>query len=206
MTAKTLEDELKIKNKGLLSVEVVEAPSGNLPQVIEESVEEIIDGTEDESHKEFAYLCKLAGRDDGYISKIEYKLEGLLDNHNFLKKIKYHKRIREDEGLIDYLFVKEFADKPGTYGVTLDIDESENFENLLGKYNKVVKNRKTGDYGGSGTLLISLLSKVISMPNESSYHPKRHFPIIFSYFAKSLRASCSSSLLATNSENFSPRP
>jgi len=153
MKTKPLEEKLKKMNEGVLSVELVEAPESKLPVPVEELVEEISDGPEDEFHKELSYLCKLAGRDGGYISKIEDKLESLLDIHNFLDKDHYHKRIREDEGFIDYLFLKEFAGKTGTYGLTLDIKESQKFENLLGDYMSVVKNRKEDNYGGFGAMI-----------------------------------------------------
>jgi len=162
MVTKTLEDELRKKNDGLVSVEfgeplttdisegdIVEAPSGDLP----DTVEELSSEGEDKMHEEISYLCRLAGKDSGYIGKMEERLESLLDRHNFLKKEHYHKRLRDDEGFVDYLFLKEFAGKPGTYGVTLDIDESEKFESLLSKYQSVVKNRKVDNYGAIGAAL-----------------------------------------------------
>jgi len=165
MKAKTLDQEVKGLNDGLVSMGVVkEAPDGNLPAKVEEPVEEISDGTEDGFHKELSYLCKLAGRDDGYITKIEDRLESLLDLHNFLEKKHYHKRIREEEGFVDYLFLKEFAGKPGTYGLTLDIDESEKFESLLSDYGTIVGNREEDNYGVIGGVLGIIPSFGVGIP------------------------------------------
>jgi len=151
---KTLDEKLKKKNKGLVSVEfgeplttdmpemdIVEAPSGDLPAKLED------DGKKPKDTWDYLdYRVDQANKHERYIPLLKKDIDDVLNNHDFVEEHGYYSRIRGDKA--DYLFLENFVDKKkkGTYWVTLDYDESKGFEKMLNDYIK--RNDQVANYWG----------------------------------------------------------
>jgi len=150
MSSKTLDQEVKGLNDGLVSMDVVkEAPAGNLPVLKDQDkgLNGEPDSLEDSVYKELLYYCDLAGKDTSYLDKYIEFIVDELDNHNFVKKDSHYKRIRDDK--VDYLFLQNFGNNhAGTVAITIDWSESEDFENLISEAKREIPEvNKMGIYG-----------------------------------------------------------
>jgi len=176
MPPKTLDQEVRGLNDGLVSMDAIEAPSDNLP-VVKKEEGSGIKGKRNEDYQQLDYLCMQVGKDKRYLPLLEEELSGLLFLNGFIdigssddeNAAKYHKRVRKNS--VDYLFPEYFADKEGTFGITLNFDESEKFDNLFDNYWKELVNVKVDNYSMGGMMLGMLGGAILGvLTGNFSYH------------------------------------
>jgi len=135
MTAKTLEQEVKGLNDGLVSMDVVkEAPGGNLPAVRDDEViPKLGEKATDDIGEKLEYMCMQAGIKNDYAKKMKKYLDEVLDGCDFIKKDEHYERVRE--GFVDYLFLNKFLDK-GSFGISVKFEDHKQFEHLFSEPEK----------------------------------------------------------------------
>jgi len=127
---KPLEEKLKKMNEGVLSVELVEASSGDLPAVMEED-DNPIETDHDDLLGNIAYKIMQSGISETYVKDVEQDLDELLIKHDFRKLKDHYIRVRKEK--VDYLYPNGFGnyDTLSTVGFTINAEDKEKFETEL---------------------------------------------------------------------------